>query len=224
MRIGVIGAGRIGGNIGSRLGKSGHELLFSFSRDPAKLEQLAAETDGARTGTPGEAVEFAEVIVFAVPWRLIDDVLTETGSLDGKVVIDTTNQFGPDGVAQLPYGLSAVETNARRMPGALLAKAFNTLTSGYQRDVAEGRVDGDVAMFFAAEQQRAIDAAAALIEACSFVPVHLGGWDRVVLMEAPRRPGAVYGEAYRPDDARRIASAALDQAARLADELKIEAS
>jgi hypothetical protein len=75
---------------------------------------------------------------------------------------------------------------------------------------------------FAAEEQAAIDTAVTLIEGCGFVPVHLGGWDRVRLMEAPRRPGSVYGEAYRPEDARRIAAAPLDEAARLADELKLE--
>jgi predicted dinucleotide-binding enzyme len=222
MRVGIVGAGRIGGHVGVQLARSGHEVLFSYSRDPAKLEQLAAGAQEARIGTPREAVEFGEAVVFALPWRLIDDVLGQTGSLDGKVVVDTTNQFGSRGLEELPGALSAVETNARRMPGALLAKAFNTLTAGYQRDVAERRVDGDVAMFFAAQEQAAIDAAATLIEACRFVPVHLGGWDRVRLMEAPRRPGSVYGESYRPDDARLIAAAPLDEAARLARELKIE--
>jgi len=222
MRVGIVGAGRIGGNVGIQLARSGHEVLFSYSRDPGKLERLAAGASGARAGAPREAVEFAEAVVFAVPWRLIDDVLGQMGSLDGKVVVDTTNQFGARGVEELPGGLSAVETNAQRMPGALLAKAFNTLTAGYQRDVAEGRVDGEVAMFFAAEEQEAIDAAAALVEGCGFVPVHLGGWERVRLMEAPRRPGSVYGEAYRPEEARRIAAAPVDEAARLADELKME--
>jgi predicted dinucleotide-binding enzyme len=107
---------------------------------------------GARAGTPREAVEFAEAVVFAVPWRLIDAVLEEAGPLDGKVVVNTTNQFGVGGVEELPGGVSAVEANARRMPGALLAKAFNTLTADYQREVAEGRVDGEVAMFFAARE------------------------------------------------------------------------
>jgi predicted dinucleotide-binding enzyme len=221
MRVGIVGAGRIGGNIGVQLARSGHEVLFSFSRDPGKLDQLAAGAGRARTGTPAEAVAFGEAVVFAVPWRLIDDVIGEMGSLAGKVVVDTTNQFGSGGVEDLADGLSAVETNAGRMPGALLGKAFNTLTSGYQRDVAEGRIDGEVAMFFAAEAPRAVDAAAGLIQGCGFVPVHMGGWERVRLMEAPRRPGSVYGEAYRPEDARRIASAPLDEAAQLADELKL---
>src|SRR5436190_6091880 len=153
MRVGIVGAGRIGGNVGIQLAKSGHEVLFSFSRDPGKLEQLATQSPGARTGTPREAVEFAAAVVFAVPWRLVDEVIGQMGPLERKVVVDTTNQFGPGGVEKLPGGISAAETNTRRLPGALLAKAFNTLTAAYQRDVAEGRVDGEVAMFFAAEER-----------------------------------------------------------------------
>jgi predicted dinucleotide-binding enzyme len=221
VRIGIVGSGRIGGNAGIQLARSGHEVFFSYSRDPSRLEQVAASASGSRTGTPREAVEFSEAAILSVPWRLIDDVLVETGPLDDKVVVDTTNQFGPGGLDELP-GPTAVETNARRMPGALLAKAFNTLTADYQRDVAEGRVAGDVAMFFAAEEREAIDAATTLIAGCGFVPVHLGGGERARLLEAPRRPGSVYGEAYRPEDARRIAAAPVDEAAGLADELRME--
>ena len=221
MRVGIVGAGRIGGNAGTQLARAGHEVFFSYSRDQAKLDELATAT-GARAGTPREAVEFGEAVIFAVPWGVVDDAIDEAGPLEGKVVIDTTNQFGSGGVEELAGGLSAVETNARRMPRAVLAKAFNTLTAGYQRDVAEGRADGAVAMFFAAEDEGAKDAAATLIQSCGFVPVHIGGWDRVRLMEAPRRPGSVYGEAYRPEDAQRIAAAPLEEAARLADELKLE--
>jgi predicted dinucleotide-binding enzyme len=222
MRVGVVGAGRIGGNAGRQLARSGHEVVFSFSRDAGKLARLAASAPGARAGTPADAVAFAEVVIFAVPWTAIDDALGVMGPLDGKVVVDATNQFGRGGVDPLPGGLSAVEFNGRRMPGAALAKAFNTLTAGYQLSVANGE-QGEVAMFFAAEDSAAVDATRIVVEGCGFVPVHLGGWDRVALMEAPRRPGSVYGEAYRPDDARRIAAAPLGEAARLAGELKIPA-
>jgi 8-hydroxy-5-deazaflavin:NADPH oxidoreductase len=224
MRVGTIGAGRIGGNVGTQLARSGHEVLFSGSRDRARLERLAGGAPHSRAGAPREAVEFAEVLVLAVPWPAVDDALGQAGSLAGKVVIDATNHFARGRVESLPEGLSAVEVNARRMPGARVAKAFNTLTAGFQRDVAEGRVEGEMAMFFATEDDEAAEVTATLIAACRFVPVRIGGWDRVRLMEAPRRPGAVYGEAYRPEDAERIASAAaehLDEAARLADELRL---
>jgi 8-hydroxy-5-deazaflavin:NADPH oxidoreductase len=224
MRVGVVGSGRIGGNTGTQLARAGHEVMFS-SRHPGSLEELATGAPGAVTGLPEEAVGFGDAVIFAVPWSLVDDAVAQLGPLEGKVVIDTTNQYGAGGIESLRDGLTAVELNARRMPGARLAKAFNTLTSGCQRDVAEGRVDGDVAMFFAAEDEAAAGVASELIAACGFAPVQIGGWEQVRIMEAPRRDGAVYGETYRPDDARRIAAAAaedLDEASRLATALKLE--
>lgn len=56
MRIGVIGAGRIGGNVARRLAGAGHEIKLSFSRDPGRLAALSEEL-GDRTsfGTPAGA-------------------------------------------------------------------------------------------------------------------------------------------------------------------------
>jgi 8-hydroxy-5-deazaflavin:NADPH oxidoreductase len=224
MRVGVIGSGRIGGNAGTQLARAGHEVMFSFSRDPSSLEQLASSAPNATTGSPREAAAFGDAVIFAVPWATVDEAVDQAGSLDGQIVVDTTNQYGPSGIETLPDGLTAVEVNARRMSGARLAKAFNTLTVGYQRDVAEGRVDTDVAMFFASEDDAAGEAASELVGGCGFVPVRIGGWGQVRIIEAPRRDGSVYGEAYRAEDARRIAAAAsedVDEAGRLAVELKL---
>ena len=218
MRIGIVGAGRIGGNAGRLFAGAGHEVMFSGSRDPAKLEQVAAEAGGARTGSPREAVEFANLLMFSVPWRAIDDVLAQTGSLDGKVVIDTTNQYGADGWEQLP--LPAAEFNAQRMPGARLVKSFNTLTAGFQGE-ATGR---GVAMFLAGEDADAKQVVAGLIRDIGFEPVDVGGWAEVPIMEAPRRDGAVYGEEYSAEDGKRIADAVRDDrelAAKLAVELRV---
>jgi predicted dinucleotide-binding enzyme len=55
MRIGIIGAGHIGGNIGQQAAaRSGHEVLLSFARDAAKLESLAKDLGGS-AGTPADA-------------------------------------------------------------------------------------------------------------------------------------------------------------------------
>jgi 8-hydroxy-5-deazaflavin:NADPH oxidoreductase len=222
MRIGILGSGRIGSNIGERLAIAGHAVVFSGSRNPTRLDALAASSPGATAASPAEAVASCEVIVFSVPWTQIDDVLGQTGPLDGRIVIDTTNQFGLSGIETLD-GKSALETNSRRMPGAHLGKAFNTYTSGFQRDVADRRVAGEVAMFHSSFDESTAEVTAKLVADCGFVPVRLDP-TRVTLMEAPRRPGAVYGEAYRPEDARRIATAATDDlglAQRLADRLKL---
>jgi 8-hydroxy-5-deazaflavin:NADPH oxidoreductase len=94
MRIGIIGAGRIGGGLARQLA-AGHELKLSFSRDRTKLEQFAQELGPtASAGTAAEAVEFGDVVVFSVPRSVLPDALQQAGSLAGKIVIDTTNQYG----------------------------------------------------------------------------------------------------------------------------------
>jgi len=209
MKIGIVGSGRIGGNAGRLLAQAGHEVLFSGSGDQAKLEEAAREAGaGAQTGTPREAVEFGEVVMFAVPWVAVDDVLAAAGPLDGKIVIDTTNQFGRDGWEELPGGKTAAQVNAGRMPGARYTKSFNTLTAGFQRETA-GRSGGDrVAFFVCGDDEGAKKVVSGLIEDIGFAAVDVGGTADAALMEAPRRDGAVYGEEYREQEARSAVEAA----------------
>jgi hypothetical protein len=78
-------------------------------------------------------------------------------------------------------------------------------------------------MFFGGEDDAAKEVAATLVRDTGFEPVDLGGWATISLLEAPHRSGAVYGEEYTPDAARRIAAAAatdIGEADRLATELK----
>ena len=200
MRIGVIGAGRIGGNAARLFAQSGHDVLVSYSRDPDKLQAVAARI-GARAGTPREAAEFGEVVMLSVPWRLLDDVLAEVGPLDGRIVIDTTNQFATGGWEDLG-GRTAAQVNAQRMPGARYTKAFNTLTSGFQEQAA-GRTGPDrVVMFLCGDDEEAKGVVTGLIDDAGFTPVDMGGTADAAPMEAPRRPDAVYGEEVHEDEAR----------------------
>ena len=122
-RVGIIGAGHIGGNLARLLSQAGHDIMVSFSRSPASLDALAADA-GARAGSPAAAAAHGEVIIVSVPWAAVDTALAQAGgaqALAGKVVIDTTNQFGPTGgrfgVLDLG-GKSAAEVNAAKAPGA----------------------------------------------------------------------------------------------------------
>lgn len=208
MRVGIVGSGRIGGNAGRLFARAGHEVLFSFSRDRTKLESLAAEVGGARAGTPEEAARFGEVVMLSVPWALVDEALEAAGPLEGKILIDTTNQFGRDdsgnfGVLDLPEGMSAAAFNARRARGARLVKAYNTMTAGFQAEAA-GRVGPDrVVMFYAGDDEGANRLVAGLIEDSGFDPVYVGSLTSdVVWMEPPRREGALYGEEFHLQGAR----------------------
>jgi predicted dinucleotide-binding enzyme len=200
MRIGVIGAGRIGGNAARLFAQAGHELVLSFARDAERLEALAADI-GARTGTPREAAEFGEVVFFSVPWVLIDDAVAQAGPLDGKIVIDTTNQYARGGWEDLGPR-TAAQVNAERMPGARYTKAFNALTAGFQAR-ASGRNGPDrVVIFLCGDDAEAKRVVSGLIEDAGFVPVDIGGVADAAPMEAPRREGAVYGEEYNEAQAR----------------------
>jgi predicted dinucleotide-binding enzyme len=193
MRVGIIGAGRIGGNAARLLAKAGHEVKLSFTRDPANLDLAAREIgERASVGTPAAAVAFGEVVVFSVPWSVVPEALEQAGSLRGKIVVDTTNQFG---VGPMPAdGQTAAQFNVARMPGARYTKTFNTLTSGFQA-AAAGRTGAErVVQWICGDDEGAKQVVAGLVDDAGFQPVDLGGSASCAVMEAPRRAGAVYGE------------------------------
>jgi 8-hydroxy-5-deazaflavin:NADPH oxidoreductase len=206
VRIGVIGAGRIGGGIARLLARAGHEVLLSFSRDPERLRAQAEEV-GARPGTPAEAAAFGDVVVLAVPWPAIDEAIEQAGSLDGKVVIDTTNPFGSGGW-EIPEGRTSTQVNQERLPGARVVKSFNTLTAAFQQEAAGRTGPERVAMFLAGDDAEAKAVVAGLIDDAGFDPVNVGTAAESEILEAPRRRRAVYGEEYRLEDAQAAVEAA----------------
>ena len=204
-RIGIIGSGHIGGNLARLFTAAGHDVLVSFSTDPAKLAELAAGT-GAATGTAAQAAAHGEVVVLSVPWGVVDEAIEEAGgarALAGRTVIDTTNQFGRVdgrfGVLDLG-GQSGAARNAAKVPGAVWVKAFNTLTAGFQASSA-GRTGPDrVVMFYATDHDDATGQAEKLITSAGFEPVRTGTLARTeVGHQEPK--GDLYGEEFHHADA-----------------------
>ena len=89
MKIGILGSGRIGGSLGRSWAAAGHSVMFS-SRHPEELEDLAARagTD-ARTGTPDEAIAFADVILEALPYAALLEL--DADALAGKLLVSASN-------------------------------------------------------------------------------------------------------------------------------------
>jgi len=191
MKIGIIGSGHVGGMVGSLWAKAGHRIMFS-SRHPDELGAVARQT-GAQVGSIGEAATFGDVVLISVPWAAYEAALAETGPLSGRIVIDTTNQFGAGGVLQLPGGVSAAAYHAGMTAGAHYAKAYNTLTAGFQAASA-GRTGPDrIAMPYCVTDAEAKSIVTRLIEDSGFAPFEVD-WELAPWMEPPRRPGAFYGE------------------------------
>jgi 8-hydroxy-5-deazaflavin:NADPH oxidoreductase len=202
VEIAIIGPGRIGGNVARQLARAGHAVTICFSRDPAALAERAREW-GVRSTSPAEAVAGAEVVVVSVPWGALPEALAQAGSLAGKIVVDTTNQFGPG--PKPADGQTAAAFNAARMPGARYTKSFNTLTSAFQEATAHRTPR--VVQWLCGDDAEAKAVVAGLIQHAGYEPVDLGGTADCAVMEAPRRDGAVYGEEYRRPEAEPVVAA-----------------
>jgi len=205
MRIGIVGAGRIGGNCARQFSKGGHEVMLS-SRNPQKLEPLAAEIgEAASLGTPAEAAQFGEVVVFSVPWDGFGDAVSSAVTLEGKIVIDTTNQYGN---SEMPAeGQTAASFHAERVGGASYTKSFNALNSSVQVEAADRPRAYRIVQWVCGDDVVAKQLVMGLIADAGYAPVDLGRNEDAAVMEAPGRPGAVYGEEYRLPDAEQVVEA-----------------
>jgi hypothetical protein len=90
---------------------------------------------------------------------------------------------------------------------ARYTKSFNTLTSAFQAQTASRQGDDKIVQWLRGDDAEAKQVVAGLIRDAGFVPVDLGGTADCTVMEAPRRPGAVYGEEYRAADAPAVVEA-----------------
>ena len=204
-RIAIVGAGHIGGNLARLFAAAGHDVTVSFARDGDKLAALARQIRAA-ADSPARAAAQAEVVVISVPWAVVDAAIEQAGgpgAFAGKLVIDTTNQFGRTGgrFGVLDLGdSSAAAVNAAKAPQAKWVKAFNTLTAGFQASSA-GRTGPDrVVMFYASDHDDAAPAVERLVNDAGFDPVRTGTLARAeVGHQEPK--GDLYGEEFHYEDA-----------------------
>src|SRR5438094_1016026 len=129
MKIGILGAGNVGGALGRIWASKGHDITFGVP-DPMgdRVRAAVAALQGkGRAGTNSEAVKSAEAVVLTVPWPAAEDAIHAAGGLNTKVLIDCTNPVRP-GLKGLVVGLttSAAEQVAGWAQGAKVVKAFNT--------------------------------------------------------------------------------------------------
>jgi predicted dinucleotide-binding enzyme len=183
MNIGILGSGNVGSTLGKAWAKRGHRILFSYSRDPKKLESLAASAGpNTRAGTPAEAVQFGEVILFAPPWPSVDHALKAAGPLAGKILIDCTNPLKQDlSGLEIGHTTSAGEEIAKKTPGARVVKAFNMTGA---ENMANPRFGAEqVTMFICGDDAAAKTTIARLTEELGFEAVDAGSLQAARLLE-----------------------------------------
>lgn len=126
MKIGIIGGGNMASGLSKFWAKNGHELMFSFSRSEQKLKDLAASvSETAQTGTPEQAVQFADVVLLSVPWIAVPEAIQAAGSLSGKILFSCVNALKPD-MSGMAVGTttSAAEEIAKLAPGARVVEGL----------------------------------------------------------------------------------------------------
>lgn len=178
-KVGIVGSGNIGGNLGILLAKAGYEVFFS-SRHPENLEQLVeAAGPSARAGMVSEAIAFGDVILLSVPLKAYRELDAETKqALRGKIVIDTSNPYPErDGVMavearQEPGGMGSVV--ARLLPGARIVRAFNSV---HFEDLKKtvNKSGEKIGIPIASDDQEGIEAAVELARNAGLDPVVVGG-------------------------------------------------
>jgi 8-hydroxy-5-deazaflavin:NADPH oxidoreductase len=178
MKIGILGSGLMGGKLGAIFARAGHEVVFSYSRSQQKLQRLARNAKGkARAGTPREAVKDADVVLVAVYWSRIGDVLKQAGSLAGKTVITCSLPMNEDDYTKLVcgYTTSGAEELAKRIPRANVVSAFSTVPSEVLFSVFESKKKAaKPSLVYCGDDRRAKQVAAKLISAAGFDPVDAG--------------------------------------------------
>jgi predicted dinucleotide-binding enzyme len=176
MKIGIIGAGRIGGTLATLWAKAGHEVLVS-SRHPEQLQDLAKSLGPkGRAGTPREAAVFGDVVLISVPYGALPQVGKDLQKeLKGKVVIDTGNPYperdGDMAIEARRKGTGVA--SAEFLPGVRLARAFNAIS--YRNLRSEAHRSGElVGIPIAADDREALDVTARLVRDAGFEPVVVG--------------------------------------------------
>ena len=202
MKIGIVGAGMIGGTLATLFTRAGHEVALANSRGPETLADTVAELGpDAHAATAAEAASFGAVVVVAVPLKAYPALPAEPFA--GRIVVDANNYHPErDGhIAELD-ARTATSTGllARHLDEARVLKGFNTIYFAHLRDRGDtGAPAADrFAIPIAGDDAAAKATLTDLIDQLGFSAVDTGA-----LADSWRQePGApVYGAEVQPDQA-----------------------
>ncbi len=166
MKIAVIGSGNVGGALGEAWVRAGHEVVFGTKGGAGGVIK------GAKGATVADAIRDAQVVVLAVPWAAVPEVLGQVKNWSGKTLIDCTNPIAPGFELALGHATSGAEKVASLAPGARVAKAFNT--TGFNNMLKPQYGGEPVSMLFCADDPATQKTVEQLVCDVGFEPVLAG--------------------------------------------------
>lgn len=181
MRIGIIGAGNIGGTLTRRLTALGHTVSVANSRGPETLKDLAQET-GAKPVTVTEAARAGELVIVTIPMKNLSKLPRNLfeGTFESVVVVDTNNYYPRqrDGrIAAIEDGM--VESRyVEQQLGRPVVKAFNNIYAEHLLKLGKpAGTPGRIALPVAGDDEKAKSLVMRLVDEMGFDPVDAGGLD-----------------------------------------------
>jgi predicted dinucleotide-binding enzyme len=179
-KIGIVGAGEIGGALARHWAAAGHKIMIS-SRHPEQLRSLATDIGpNVKVGTPQEAAAFGEVVMLAVPYGAEPQVGRDLAKeLAGKVVLDAGNPYpsrdGDMAVRDRQRGTGAAVKEY--FPGVRIVRAFNAINSGPLANDAFHKPER-LGIPLASDDAQALQIASQLVSDAGFDPVVVGDLTR----------------------------------------------
>lgn len=176
MRIASIGSGNIGKSLGTWFSKLGHEVIFSAHNHQNAEEAAKHAGENARAANTISAVLDADIILLAIPYNAVKEVLPQIkSSLMGKILIDITNPISDDySSLQLGTTTSAAEEIAGMLPGVHVVKAFNTVFAQVYASQNPKLNDKTISVFYAGDDDEARKKVGELITQMGFDAVDCG--------------------------------------------------
>ena len=181
MKIGIIGAGQIGGTLARRFTALGHEVFIANSRGPETLTDLARET-GATPVTVTEAARSRDVVIVTIPQKNIPKLPADlfAGVPDSVVVVDTGNYYPQQRDGRIE-GIEAGATESRWVAqrlGRPVVKAFNNIYAQHLLDLGRpAGAPGRIALPIAGDVEAAKAVVLRLLDELGFDGVDAGGLD-----------------------------------------------
>jgi 8-hydroxy-5-deazaflavin:NADPH oxidoreductase len=181
MKIGIIGAGQIGGTLTRRLSALGNEVFVANSRGPESLADLAAET-GATPVTAAEAARKGDLVIVTIPEKNIPNLPPNlfAGVPDQVVVVDTGNYY-PQQRDGLIEGIEKGQTESgwvSQQLGRPVIKAFNNIYADHLLRLGRpAGTPGRIALPVAGDDPEAKATVLRLVDELGFDGVDGGGLD-----------------------------------------------
>jgi len=180
MRIGIIGAGNIGGTLTRRLAAVGHDVYVANSRGPETLTDLARET-GAKAVMVKEAAKQGEVVIVTIPMKAIPKLPRDlfAGTPEDLPIIDTGNYYPQrDGLIKaIEDGMVESRWTSEQL-GRPVIKAFNNIYAQHLLELGKPRgTPGRIALPVAGDDAAAKKVVMDLVDEIGFDAVDAGNLD-----------------------------------------------